>query len=352
MNKKENVKVGFAIIGTGAIADLHAKSISELESAELIGVFNRSKEKAVKFAKKYQTKVYDSIIDLLEDPGIDVVCICTASGFHMEPALKSIRKGKHCIIEKPLEITPERCDVIIKEAEKYNVKVSVIFPSRYYESAKTLKAALEKKQFGDLVLGSAYIKWSRTEEYYASAFWRGTLLMDGGGALINQGIHTVDLLQWYMGEVISVQAVKTNIRHKTIEGEDTVVAILSFKNGALGTIECSTAAYPGYARRLEIIGTEGSAVLEDNELIKWDTLNMPDTASHRENKAANSQRGGGAADPLSIDYSGHKSQIKEMINFLSYGDRISIDAKEGSKSVRVIHAIYESAQSGTKINLL
>ncbi len=351
MSKKENVNVGFAIIGTGAIADLHARSISELESAELIGVFNRSKEKAVKFAKKYQTKIYDSIIDLLEAPGIDVVCICTASGFHMEPALESIRKGKHCIIEKPLEITPERCDIIIKEAEKYNVKVSVIFPSRYYTSTKRLKTAVEKKQFGDLVLGSAYVKWSRTEEYYASAAWRGTLLMDGGGALINQGIHTVDLLQWYMGEVISVQAVKTNIRHKTIEGEDTIVAILSFKNGALGSIECSTAAYPGYARRLEIIGTEGSAVLEDNELTKWDIKNVSNS-SLEENETAEPSSGGGVADPLSIDYSGHKSQIKEMINFLLHGEEVLINAEEGSKSVRVIHAIYESAQSGTKINLL
>lgn len=341
-------KIGFGIVGTGAIAEMHAQAILGLEEADLIGVYNRTEEKARTFAKKHGVKVYGGLDEMMVDSEIEIVCICTASGFHLEPALAAIRNGKHCVIEKPLEITPDRCDAIIEEARRNKVEVSVLFQSRYYESALRINEAIENKKLGDLVLGSAYIKWSRTEEYYASADWRGTLSMDGGGALINQGIHTVDLLQWYMGDVVSVQALKANIKHKGIEGEDTVVAVLEFSSGALGTIECTTAGYPGYARRLELVGTEGSIVLEDNDLIKWDfkeTENLDQKANVHETKI------GGAADPMAIDTSGHKNQIKEVIEAIKGNNTTPVSAEEGSKSVRIVCAIYESAQTGKKIEL-
>src|SRR5690606_18927297 len=177
--------------------------------------------------------------------------------------------GKHCLIEKPLEITVERCDAIIDAARKAGVKVGVIFPSRFYEASRQLKASLTENRFGNLVLGSAYIKWHRSEAYYASGRWRGTWEYDGGGALMNQGIHSVDLLQWYMGPVESVQAVAANTRHKNIEVEDTIVATLNLENGALGTLECPTAVFPGTLKRIDIMGTEGTAILEEDHFIKW-----------------------------------------------------------------------------------
>lgn len=341
-------KTGFGIVGTGAIAEMHAQAILGLENANLIGVYNRTKEKAINFAKKHEVKVYADLDEMMTDAEIDVVCICTASGFHLEPALAAIEKGKHCVIEKPLEITSERCDAIIEAAEENKVKVSVLFQSRYYASALKIQEAVQKKELGNLVLGSAYIKWSRTEEYYASAAWRGTLSMDGGGALMNQGIHTVDLLQWYMGDVVSVQALKANIKHKGIEGEDTVVAVLEFANGALGTIECTTAGYPGYARRLELVGTEGSIVLEDNDIVKWDFKNSENVMQEAD---ALETKLGGAADPMAIDTSGHKNQIKEMIEAIKGKNSTPISAEEGSKSVRIVCAIYESAKTGKKIKL-
>src|SRR5690606_8784113 len=178
--------------------------------------------------------------------------------------------GKHCLIEKPLEITVERCDAIIDAARKAGVKVGVIFPSRFYEASRQLIASIDENRFGNLVLGSAYVKWHRSEAYYASGRWRGTWEYDGGGALMNQGIHSVDLLQWYMGPVESVQATAANVRHKNIEVEDTIVATLNFKNGALGTLECSTAVFPGTLKRIEIMGTEGTAILEEDYFIIWE----------------------------------------------------------------------------------
>lgn len=187
---------------------------------------------------------------------------------HLNPAISCIKAGKHCLIEKPLEVTLERCDQIIEAAYNVGVKIGVIFPSRFYENSKQLKRAIDEKRFGDLVLGDAYVKWSRNAEYYQLGKWRGTWKYDGGGALMNQGIHSVDLLQWYMGPVESVQSVAGNIKHKNIEVEDTIVSTLKFANGAFGTIECSTAIFPGALKRIEVMGTEGTAVLEESNLIK------------------------------------------------------------------------------------
>jgi predicted dehydrogenase len=345
-------KFGFGIIGAGLISHIHARAIEAIAGAELRAVYNIHKEKADAFAEKYSCKSYNTLEQMLADPGIDIVCICTPSGLHLEPALKSIQAGKHCLIEKPLEVTLEKCDVIIEAAIKTGVKTGVIFPSRFYEASAQMKKAVDEKRFGNLVLGDAYVKWYRSPEYYKSAAWRGTWALDGGGALMNQGIHSVDLLQWYMGPVDSVQAFTTNRQHKGIEVEDTVVAALKFANGALGNIEATTAVFPGELKQIELLGTEGTAVLRESSLIRWEFLHKKtEDQQIIDSMSATKIQHGGAANPADLSIVGHQRQIEDMMHAVESGRDPLIDAIEGRKSVEIVLAIYESAGTERTIRL-
>lgn len=349
MNEK---RFGFGIVGAGMISHFHARAIAAIKNAVLVGVYNINKDKSDQFAGKHHCIAYTTLEEMLSNPEIDIVCICTPSGIHLDPALKSIKAGKHCLIEKPLEVTLERCDRIIEAAKKKGVRVGVIFPSRFYENSKQLKSAIDQKRFGDLVLGDAYVKWSRSAAYYQSGKWRGTWKYDGGGALMNQGIHSVDLLQWYMGPVESVRSVAANIQHKNIEVEDTIVSTLKFANGALGSIESTTAVFPGTLKRIEIMGTEGTAILEESNLIKWEFAkkNSEDKIINDELAKANISHGG-VSDPADINFAGHQKQIEDMMHSIETGDDPLIDGLEGRKSVEIVLAIYESARSGHEIRL-
>jgi UDP-N-acetyl-2-amino-2-deoxyglucuronate dehydrogenase len=345
-------RFGFGIIGAGTISDIHAMAIDAIENATLMGVYSINKNKADVFARKHFCTAYDTLAGMLAVPGIDIVCICTPSGIHFDPTIACIEAGKHCLVEKPLEVTLEKCDAIIEAADKAGVKTGVIFPSRFYDSSKLLKKAIDENRFGDLALGDAYVKWSRTPEYYKSSAWRGTWAFDGGGALMNQGIHSVDLLQWYMGAVDMVQAVTANIRHKGIEVEDTVVSTLKFANGALGTIVCSTAVYPGALKRIEIMGTEGTAILQESDLIKWQfEQEHSDDAVIRNKFSGNGTSHGGVSNPADISFAGHQRQIEDMIEAVETNGKPFIDATEGRKSVEIVLAIYESARSGRMVRL-
>ena len=345
-------KFGFAIVGTGAIAGIHAKAIEVIENGFLLGVYSRTKSKAEEFAKEYNCSVYDSLDDLLLLDDLDIVCICTPSGAHLEPALKSIRAGKHCLIEKPLEVSIEKSDKIIDAAKARGVTIAVVYPSRFYEVSQELKNAIENGRFGKLVLGTVHVKWNRSDAYYNSAEWRGTWELDGGGALMNQAIHSIDMLQWCMGPVESVQAITGNIRHKNIEVEDTAVAVLKFANGALGTVECSTAVYPGVFKQMQIMGTTGTAVLEDNYVLKWQFEDEQNGDKRiREGLPTNGVSKGGVSDPLSISYWGHQRQMEDMIQAIETGKKPLIDGEEGRKSIEIVLAIYKSAKSGRLIML-
>ena len=235
---------------------------------------------------------------MLADPRIQIVTIGTPSGSHLEPAVAAAKAGKHVIVEKPLEITLKRCDAIIAACKKSGVKLSTILPSRFHDGNRELKRAIDAGRFGQLTLGDAYVKWFRTQAYYDSGAWRGTWELDGGGALMNQAIHSVDLLTWLMGPVAEVQAQTATLAHERIAVEDTAVATLRFANGALGVIEASTAAFPGYLKRIEINGSEGSAVLEEEDLKHWDfAKSLKRDEAIREQMLKHRSTGGGAADP-------------------------------------------------------
>jgi|688.fasta_scaffold13390_2 predicted dehydrogenase len=343
---------GFGIIGCGMIANFHAKAIAELRGAKLIACYNRTPEKAKSLAEKYGCQLEGSLESLLARPDIHAVTICTASGAHMEPAVAAAKAGKHVIVEKPLEVTLKRCDRIIQACRENKVQLVTIFPSRFHQSAQLLKKAVEQNRFGRLVLGDAYVKWFRTQQYYDSGAWRGTWQLDGGGALMNQAIHSVDLLLWLMGDVVEVSAYTDMLAHERIEVEDVAVATLRFANGAVGVIEASTAAFPGALKKIEISGSQGSAILEEENIIRWEFAksNSKDQLI-REQMAARTKTGGGAADPAAIGHHAHRDLLKDFLSALKSGKAPMIDGAEGRRSVELILAIYKSAESGKPVKL-
>jgi UDP-N-acetyl-2-amino-2-deoxyglucuronate dehydrogenase len=344
--------VGFGIIGCGMISQFHARAIADIRGAKLVACYDTVPAAADRLAQSTGCKAYHDLDAMLADPAVHVVTIGTPSGAHMEPAVAAAKAGKHVIVEKPLEITLRRCDQIIKACQEAGVVLSTIFPSRFHDSAVELKRAVEQGRFGRLTLGDAIVKWWRTQQYYDSGAWRGTWELDGGGALMNQAIHSVDLLLWLMGPVAEVQARTALLAHQRIAVEDVAVAVLRFANGALGVIEASTAVYPGYLKRIELHGDQGSAVMEEEDIIKWDFARK--IKRDEQILAQMSQRkstGGGAADPKAIGHHGHTRQFQDVLNAIRKGTRPLIDGQEGRRSVEVILAIYKSAETGRAVPL-
>jgi predicted dehydrogenase len=256
------------------------------------------------------------------------------------------------IVEKPLEITLKKCDRIIRECEKQGVQLATVFPSRFHDSSVELKRAIDAGRFGRLTVGDAYVKWFRAQQYYDSGAWRGTWSLDGGGALMNQAIHSVDLLTWLMGPVAEVRAQTATLAHERIEVEDTAVATLRFANGALGVIEATTAAFPGYLKRIEIHGSEGSAVLEEEDLKAWDFLKpQKQDRAIQDAMKKHKSTGGGASDPAAIGHHGHAIQFRDMLDAIRQKRPPAIDGHEGRRSVEIILAIYKSAETGKLVKL-
>ena len=348
-----NKTIGFGIVGTGMIANYHAKAIkalSEQYNVRVAGALDSVLDRARDFAQKNDVPFYtDSSEDFFANPEIQVVCITTPSGAHLEPALQAIRAGKHLIVEKPLEVTVERVDALLDAARQANVKVAAIFPARLSRGARALKEALEAGRFGRLSLCSAYIKWHRSAAYYSG--WKGTLKMDGGGAVINQAIHAIDLLQWLAGMPTEIFAWKTRCVHLDIEAEDTACAALRFGSGALGTIEATTAVYPGWERRIEICGEFGCAAIEDDRIVRWDFRDPTSADDALLSSPENAACGSGASAPEQIDFTGHQRQIEDMVRSLRDGTPLLIDGKQARNTVVLVRALYESAESGLPVKL-
>ncbi|TWU20849.1 Gfo/Idh/MocA family protein [Bythopirellula polymerisocia] len=346
------MSLGIAIVGTGMISQFHARAIGEVRGAKLVACCDRIAERADAFAEEVGCTSYSSMEKMLADPAVDAVSVATPSGAHMEPAVAAAKAGKHVIVEKPLEITLQRCDRIINECEKSGVKLSTFFPSRFHDSSVKMKRAVDEGRFGRLTLGDAYVKWFRTQEYYDSGAWRGTWKLDGGGALMNQAVHTVDLLTWLMGPVAEIQAQTATLAHKRIEVEDVATATLRFENGALGVIEASTAVYPGYLKRIELHGDQGTAVLEEEDLKVWDfTKKTRADAAILKAMQESRSTGGGAADPSAIGHHGHTAQFRDFVSAINNDRAPAIDGHEGRRSVEIVVAIYKAAKSGKTVKL-
>ncbi len=343
-------KIGFGVVGCGVISDFHAEALKHIRGAELVACHDNRPKSAQRLAEETGCEPYTDFRSFLNHPGLDVVTIATPSGAHMEPALKAAKAGKHLLVEKPLEITLARCDRIIKAAKDARVLLGGIFPSRFSGGIQALKKAVDKKRFGKIALANATIKWYRTQEYYDSGGWRGSWELDGGGALMNQSIHTIDLFQWLLGRVDQIQAMTSCRIHKRIAVEDVALAQVRFKNGALGMIEGTTAAYPGLPREIEIFGEEGSAVYTDSDLTAWNMVKPKAADRSIIKKYVKTESGAaGAADPRAISFKPHQQQFEEFIKVMKGKGKLSVDGKEARKALELIIGIYLSARSGKTV---
>jgi predicted dehydrogenase len=343
--------VGFAIIGTGMIAEVHAGAIAAVPEARLVAVYSRGAEGREQFANTHGCQAAASIEELIRNPEVEAVCITTPSGAHAEAAVPVLEAGKAVLCEKPLEVSVAACDRIFAAAERGGGVLAGVFQMRLGKGVRALKTAIETGRFGRLTLCSAYIKWWRSREYYDSSKWKGTWALDGGGALINQGIHAVDLLQWLAGLPAQVAAFSGTLAHPTIESEDTVAATLRYPNGALGVIEAATSAWPGSDVRIEIIGDRGSAVLENDRLVRFEFAEpRPEDEAIVRDSAA-SAIAVGKSDPKGMDWRGHQHLIQDLALALREGRPPAIPGTEARRAVQLVLAIYEAARTGRTVTL-
>lgn len=331
--------VRFALVGCGMIAAYHAAAIAAIPEATLAGVYNARRAGAERFVRDWPARIFDTYESLLSCPEVDAVCLCTPSGLHTAQAVQAMRAGKHVVVEKPMSLTLDDADLLIRTAAQTGAKVCVISQFRFSDAVQEVRRALDAGAFGRIVSGSLQMKYYRSEAYYASAAWRGTRAMDGGGCLMNQGIHGIDIFRYLMGPLRSLTAI-ARTQTRPIEVEDSAAAILEFQNGAIGTLEGSTTCYPGYPRRIEICGDAGSVVLEETSILRWD-LPIPCRLP-----VGRSAQNVASSDPAAIDPSGHVRQIANLTDAVLYGAPLLADASTGRPPLEVILAVYESARTG------
>ena len=344
-----SMKLRIGIVGCGAISDIHAQAIQQSENAELISVFSRSEKNACRVGEKYKTKWSTDWNEFISDPDLDAVSICTPNGNHLDYGKKAAEVGKHVILEKPIEVTLKRAKELIDVCNKNNVQLAVIYQNRFITEVEELKKKIDKNMLGRLFMGDAYIKWFRTQDYYDSGAWRGTSELDGGGVLINQAIHTIDLLQWLMGDVETVFGQMGTFTHERMEGEDNAVATLRFKSGAIGVIEASTSVQPAQSRRIELHGEKGSAIIDDIMVIISVNGESPDKDEKSEDSGAEPA---GSSSPLggfSIDP--HKNQFEVIVDAINNNEIPPVSGEESLKSLAIILAIYESSKTNALVNI-
>ena len=341
-------EIGFGIIGCGVIAPWHAKGIESAEGAKLIAVSDLDEEKARKFGEVNSADYYVNYDEMLKRNDIDAVCICTPSSLHPAQAVTAARMGKHILTEKPMAITLNGADEMIDVCRKNNVKLAVIFQRRMAGVYPKIKQAIDRAELGKLILGDIYMKYYRSQQYYDSAEWRGTYKYDGGGALMNQGSHLIDLLQWYMGEVDTVFGYAETLA-RNIEVEDTSVAALRFKNGALGIIEGTTAVCSPIGHRLEIHGEKGTVMIEGERLKKW-TL-MDENGEEIDMTKTDDEIAQFVKAEDTDPTTGHKNLIQDFVKAIREDREPFINGEEGRKSLQLILSIYESARTGKPVKL-
>ncbi len=346
--------LGCAIIGCGMIARFHARALAEVPDARLVALVSRRESNARAMATELNLDcaLATDLNAVLARPDVQAVIITTPSGAHLEPAIAAAQAGKHVVVEKPLEITCERCDRIIDACARHGVNLCTIFPSRFGDANRTLKAAIDAGRFGRLTLGETTCKWWRPQSYYDEGGWKGTQALDGGGALMNQAIHNVDLLLWMMGDVTHISGFTATLAHERIEVEDTAVACLRFANGALGVIEATTSVHPGLPKTIAIHGDRGTVVIEQDDVLRWElTPETPEDRAIKERFAQKTGASGGSSNPAAISHVGHARQLADFVRAIQTNTAPLVDGREGRKAVAVIEAIYQAATTGRTVTL-
>jgi predicted dehydrogenase len=337
--------VHVGLIGAGNISATHARAVSAIPDARIAAVYAPTREHAMRLAAEYNAEACESLDTFLNHRPMDMVAIGSPSALHSEHGIAAARRGLHVLVEKPIDVTVLRADALIAEAASAAVTLGVLFQDRLKPGVQRMKTLIDTGRLGTPILATAHVKWYRPPSYYADSRWRGTLALDGGGALINQGVHTVDLLLWLFGPVRRVFG-RTATRLHRIEGEDTAVASLEFASGALGTLEAATSAYPGYSRRLELTGSEGTLLLDGDELVAVDLRGSRESGAGRPVDPPAS-----ASSPVVADASAHQRMFENFIHALTTRSAPACDGREGRRSVELIEAIYESARSNQPVNL-
>lgn len=337
----------FAVVGVGVVGEWHVRVIKNLPNAKLVAVCDIKPENAVKALEKNRLQdvpVYTDIAQMLKKEKLDVINVCTPSGIHMEPSVAAMEAGVNVICEKPLEIQLDRIDRMIETAQKHKVRLAGIFQNRWNPANRAIHDAAVEGRFGRIAWAGCFTPWYRTDQYYREGGWRGTWKYDGGGAIMNQSVHAVDLLQWIAGPVKQVSAYAGSRIHAEIEVEDTLTCALQFVNGAFGTIVGSTAMYPGSKVRIEIGGENGTAVSEEG--LKTFRFRDERPTDRELMERINTRRtdAGGGSDPQLATVSGHSANIQSILQAWEQNLEAETSGPEARKAVAIILAMYESAR--------
>lgn len=340
-------KIRFGIVGCGVISPWHARGITNTPEAELVACCDVIEEKARKLAGDFNVaKVYTDYREMLASGDVDAVSVCVPSGLHGVVTIDAARAGKHVMCEKPIEITLPKIDEMVKAAREAGIKLGVIFQRRTSPLWHRIKEAIDGGRLGKMVLGDAYLKYYRSQEYYNSGDWRGTWELDGGGALMNQGVHMVDILRWVMGPIDTIYA---NADHlvRDIQVEDTAVAAIRFANGAFGILEGTTSVYPGMDHRMEFHGELGTICVDGENITRWE---VPGEKSEKDAEGK-VEMGSAASQPTAIAGEGHQIQIQDLCRAIIEDRDPMVTGEEARKAVEVILAVYESARTGKPVSL-
>ncbi|WNQ12406.1 Gfo/Idh/MocA family oxidoreductase [Paenibacillus aurantius] len=332
---------GFGLIGCGAIADVHLKAMADTDGARIVEVASRDRSKAQQTGERFGCSWTTDYTQLLKRPDIDVVCVCTSSGSHGSIGRDVLKAGKHLIVEKPIAMTAAEASAMIELARQSGLVLSVISQSRFNEHHRLVKQVLEEGRLGKLLLLEISRPYYRDQSYYDSADWRGTLAEDGG-ALMNQGIHSIDLLLWMAGKVSSVIGRVATQTHR-MEAEDIGLALLTFQSGAFASVMCSTSMVPGYDPTFHLYGEQGSIKIEGTRIVHWSVPGVPlPDLDHL------SEAGSSASNPRNVSHTYHKQQIMDVIGAIREGRPPAVTGEDGRDAVRLIELIYASSASEGK----
>lgn len=333
------------LIGGGNITETHARAALAIPGVTIAAILGTNPDKVARLSRDYHAKPYSDLNAFLSHRPMDMVILGSPSGLHAQQGIAAAQHGLHVLTEKPIDITTQRTDALIEAAHQAKVKLGVIFQDRLKPDIRRLKQWLDAGVLGKPLFADARVKWYRPPEYYGVSKWRGTFALDGGGALINQGIHTADLLVWLLGDVAHVQARTATLLHK-IEAEDIAVALLEFSSGAQGTLLATTAAYPGYPRRLEITGAEGTVVLEHDRVIVTNLRHPPGDLGSRSDPLDTNPSATSAAV---TDVRGHQAVLEDFIDAIQRNRAPICDGAEGRRSLALVQAIYAAAKASESI---
>ena len=344
--------MGFAVVGLG-MGTHHCKAIEETTGAFLAAVCDLDDERREPVAEEYDCRSYADYDQLLADDEIRAVCIATPSATHAELGIEAANAGKHLIVEKPADIVTDRIDALMEAGEKNGVKITVFFQARFHPLNIRIRQAIQEGRLGKLIGIHGHLPWYRQQVYYDGPHgeWKGTWQMDGGGSLMNQGIHTMDLLLWFGGKVESVAGMYDVFGHD-IEAEDQTVALMRFSNGALGTMYATTCCYSGFDQRITIYGSKGAIVKEEGKLVSWKMAGDEDGSEEREVIQLFGQHGDtAAADPMAAAFDGHTQIVADLMESIRDQREPAIDLASTRHSVEIINAIYEASQKGSEVKL-